>query len=390
MNRRAALANLSTLGIGAILAGLGEAQAAQGDVGQRRSKLRKIATEEAFAIPEIVNALREVVRAGGSNLDLPLLKTIYDAPAGTEPRFLPELLDLKGQRLADMNRNGVEVQVLSLTAPGVQMFDADTATSLAIVANDRLAEMVRRHPTRYAALASFAPQDPGRAIKEMERSIKTLKFNGFIVNSHTNNEYLDEQRYWPILEAAEALEAPLYIHPRAPSDGMADPFRDYRLEGAAWGYGIETGTHAVRLMLSGVLDRFPKLKIVIGHMGEALPFWMWRLDFMAAPGARAAGRTNQLKPSEYFQRNFAITTSGVEDPLALRYCIDKFGADNIMWAIDYPYQPTPPAVSFIESAPMSEDHREKIAYKNAERIFRITAGAERSLAGGYGGSGVNY
>jgi predicted TIM-barrel fold metal-dependent hydrolase len=374
MNRREALANLSALGIGATLAGLGDAQAAQGDVGQRRSKLRKIATEEAFAIPEIVDALREVVRAGGSNLDLPLLKTIYDAPAGTEPRFLPELLDLEKQRLADMDRNGVEVQVLSLTAPGVQMFDADTASSLAIVANDRLAEIVRRHPTRYAALASFAPQDPVRATKEMERSIKNLKFNGFIVNSHTNNEYLDQQRYWPILETAEALEVPLYIHPRAPSDGMAAPFRDYRLEGAAWGYGIEAGTHAVRLMLSGVLDRFPKLKIVIGHMGEALPFWMWRLDFMAAPGARAAGRTNQLKPSEYFQRNFAITTSGVEDPLALRYCIDKIGADNIMWAIDYPYQPTAPAVSFIESAPISEDHREKIAHKNAERIFRITAG----------------
>jgi predicted TIM-barrel fold metal-dependent hydrolase len=162
---------------------------------------------------------------------------------------------------------------------------------------------------------------------------------------------------------------------------MAAPFRDYRLEGAAWGYGIETGTHAVRLMLSGALDRFPKLKIVIGHMGEALPFWMWRLDFMAAPGARAAGRTNQLKPSEYFQRNFAITTSGVEDPLALRYCIDKVGADNIMWAIDYPCQPTAPAVSFIESAPMSDDHREKIAYKNAERIFALPLGAEPSLPG---------
>ena len=244
------------LSIGATLAGLGEAQASQGDVGQRRSKLRKIATEEACANPEIVTALREVVRAGGSNLDLPLLKTIYDAPAGTQPRFLPALLDLEGQRLADMDRNGVEVQVLSLTAPGVQMFDADTAASLAVVANDRLAEMVRRHPTRYAALASFAPQDPGRTTKEMERSIKNLKFNGFIVNSHTNNEYLDQPRYWPILETAEALEAPLYIHPRAPSDGMAAPFRDYRLEGAAWGYGVEAGTHAVRLLVSGVLDRF--------------------------------------------------------------------------------------------------------------------------------------
>ena len=373
MNRRTALANLAGLGVGATLASLRQAQAAQRDVGRRRGTLRKIATEEACTIPEVVNAMREVVRAGGSNLDLPLLATIYDAPAGTKPRFLTELLDLEAQRLADMDRNGVEMQLLSLTAPGVQMFDADTATSLAMVANDRLAEIVRRHPSRYAALASFAPQDPGRAIKEMERATKTLKFYGFIVNSHTNNEYLDQSRYWPILEAAEALDAPLYIHPRAPSDGMAAPFRDYRLEGAAWGYGVETGTHAVRLMLSGVLDRFPKLKVVIGHMGEALPFWMWRLDFMAAPGARAAGRTNQLKPSEYFRRNFAITTSGVEDALALRYCIDKIGADNSMWAIDYPYQPTSSAVAFIESAPISETDREKIAYKNAERIFRINS-----------------
>jgi len=374
MDRRTALASLSTLGIGATLGSLGRADAAQGVAGRAPSKLRKIATEEAFTIPEVANAFREVVRAGGSNLDLRLLSTIYDAPSGTPPRFLPELLDLEAQRLTDMDRNGVEMQLLSLTAPGVQMFDVNTGTSLAIVANDRLAEVVRRHPTRYAALASFAPQDPRRAVQEMERAIKTLRFNGFIVNSHTNNEYLDQPRYWPILEAAEDLDAPLYIHPRAPSDGMAAPFRDYRLESAAWGYGVETGTHAVRLMLSGVLDRFPKLKIVIGHMGEGLPFWMWRLDFMGAPGARAAGRTNQLKPSEYFQRNFAITTSGVEDPLALRYCIDRIGIDRIMWAIDYPYQPTAPAVAFIESAPISETDREKIAHKNAERLFRIPPG----------------
>ena len=373
MDRRTALVNLSSLGAAVALGSLGRADAEQrGDAPMAR-KLRKIATEEACTIPEVAAALRDVVRAGGSNLDLPLLATIYDAPTGTQPRFLPELLDVDSQRLADMDRHGVQMHLLALTAPGVQMFDANTASSLARVANDRLSELVRRHPTRYAALASFAPHDPRRAVQEMERAIRTLKFSGFMVNSHTNNEYLDQPRYWPILEAAEALDAPLYIHPRAPSDGMAAPFRDYRLEGAAWGYGVETGTHAVRLMLSGVLDRFPKLRIVIGHMGEALPFWMWRLDFMAAPGARAAGRRNQLKPSEYFQRHFAITTSGVEDPLALRYCIDKIGADHIMWAIDYPYQPTGPAVAFIESAPISEKQREQIAHKNAERIFRIAA-----------------
>jgi predicted TIM-barrel fold metal-dependent hydrolase len=204
----------------------------------------------------------------------------------------------------------------------------------------------------------------------MERSITNLKLNGFLVNSHTGNAYLDEQQFWPIFEAAEALGAPLYIHPRAPSDGMAAPFRDYRLEGAVWGYGVEASTHILRLIFGGVLDRFPKVQIVIGHMGEALPFWLWRLDFMGTPGARA-GRKNQLKPSEYFKRNIFITTSGVEDPLALQFCIDKIGVDRIMWAIDYPFQPSAPAASFIETAPLSDSDRAKIAYGNAEKVFKI-------------------
>jgi 5-carboxyvanillate decarboxylase len=208
----------------------------------------------------------------------------------------------------------------------------------------------------------------------MERSIKNLKFNGFIVKSHINNEYLDQQRYWPILESAEALEAPLYIHPRAPSDGMAAPFRDYRLEGAAWGYGIETGTHAVRLMLSGVLDRFPKLKIVIGHMGEALPFWMWRLDFMAAPGACAAGRSNQLKPSEYFQRNFAITTSGVEDPLALRYCTTKSGRPTLCGQSIIRTSPSLPPCRSLSRHRCPRITEKRLPIETAECIFGITVG----------------
>ena len=148
---------------------------------------------------------------------------------------------------------------------------------------------------------------------------------------------------------------------------MAAPFRDYRLEGAVWGYGIETGTHILRLMFGGVFDRFPKLQIVIGHMGEALPFWLWRLDFMGAPGARA-GRQNKLKPSEYFQCNIAITTSGVEDPSALRFCIDKIGVDRIMWAIDFPFQPTRPAVDFIVSATLSDVERKNCLWQCGEDI----------------------
>ena len=351
-----------------------------------KSRLRKIATEEAFIIPEIASAVRDVVRQGGPNLDLKLLRLIYDAPAdtGATPSaaagsrdalartFLPRLLDIGEGRLAEMDANGVDMHLLSLTVPGVQMFETATAVAFARLSNDRLSDTVRRHPTRFAGLASFAPQDPAAAAKEMERAINSLKFNGFLVNSHTQNAYLDEERFWPILEAAEALGAPLYIHPRAPSDGMAAPFRDYRMEGSIWGYGMETGTHAVRLMLSGVLDRFPRLRIVLGHMGEALPFWLWRLDYMAPPGARADLR-NQLKPSEYFSRNFAITTSGIEDPVVLRFCVDKIGIDNVMWAIDYPYQPTAPAVAFLESAPLSTADRERIAHGNAERIFGIRA-----------------
>ena len=351
-----------------------------------KSRLRKIATEEAFIIPEIAAAVRDVVRQGGPNLDLKLLRLIYDAPSGTAVApaaaggsrdglartFLPRLLDIGEGRLADMDANGVDMHLLSLTVPGVQMFAPGNAVAFARLSNDRLSEAVRRHPTRFAGLASFAPQDPAAAAKEMERAINSLKFNGFLVNSHTQNAYLDEERFWPILEAAEALGAPLYIHPRAPSDGMAAPFRDYRMEGSIWGYGMETGTHAVRLMLSGVLDRFPRLRIVLGHMGEALPFWLWRLDYMAPPGARADLR-NQLKASEYFSRNFAITTSGIEDPVVLRFCVDKIGIDNVMWAIDYPYQPTAPAVAFLESAPLSTADRERIAHGNAERIFGIRA-----------------
>ena len=301
-------------------------------------KFRRIATEEAFSIPEIAEGLREVARAPGHNLDLLLVKQIYDA-AGDTPRsrIRTALLDLEEQRIRDMDDNGVDVQLLLLTAPGVQMFDADTATDLAKIANDRLAEVIARHPTRFAGLASFAPHSPKRAAKEMERAMRELKLNGFVVNSHTNGEYLDDPKYFPVLEAAEALGGCLYIHPRAPAEGLSAPFRVYGMDAATWAYGVETGTHALRMILSGLFDRYPKLKICLGHMGEAVHFWLWRIDYMNTR-AQAEGRAPklQLKPSEYFKRNFVITTSGQESPLALDFSIKALGAENVMWAIDYP------------------------------------------------------
>jgi 2,3-dihydroxybenzoate decarboxylase/5-carboxyvanillate decarboxylase len=339
-------------------------------------KWRRIATEEAFSVKPVADGLREVSSFQASdNLDLLLVRGIYGDGTGFEKHaFLKHLLDLEGDRLRIMDETGVDMHLLSLTAPGVQMFDADTATDLAVVANDMLADVIGRHPARFSGIGSFAPHSPKRAAKEMERAINKLKLNGFVVNSHTNNDYYDDPRYWPIFEAAEALGAAIYIHPRAPSDRLAGPFRNYSMDTAFWGYGVETGTHAVRLMMGGVFERFPKLKIVLGHMGEGIPFWLWRMDFM---GGRAMndGRTKKLPllPSEYFKRNFAVTTSGVEDHRALQYTIDVLGADNVMWAIDYPYQPMAPAVKFMDTAPIPDEVKQKVYAGNAERIFHIKA-----------------
>ncbi len=335
-------------------------------------KFRKIATEEAWSIPEVAKALQTVSRYPGDSLDLLLVKGIYDGEAGYgNMGFLDGLVDTE-QRVKEMDEYGVDMHLLALTAPGVQMFDADTAVELAALANDRLAEVIRKHPGRFAGLASMAPHSPKRAAKEMERAIGQLKLNGFMINSHTNNEYLDNPKYWPILEAAEALDRPIYIHPRAASDGMAAPLRLYGMDSAMWGYGVEVGTHAVRIMASGVLDRFPKLKFVIGHMGEAVHFWLWRINFMNSRAQRI-GRApkTELSMDEYFRRNFAITTSGVEDDLALEYSIRKIGVDNVMWAIDYPYQPTAPAVAWMDRTPLSDADKAKVYGGNAERIFRI-------------------
>lgn len=338
--------------------------------------MRLIATEEAWTIPEVAAELKKVSHGPSQSLDKQLVGGIYDQEGGGTQyagvNFLGGLLDAEDTRLKQMDQYGVDMHLLALTAPGVQMFDADTAHELAVLANDRLAELTHKYPTRFAGLASFAPHSPKRAAKEMERAIKELKLNGFMVNSHTYDEYLDDPKFWPILEAAEALDRVLYIHPRAASYGFKGPLQDYGMDSAMWGYGMEVGTHAVRMMAGGVFDEFPNLKVCIGHMGEAVPFWLWRLDFMNTR-AQKAGRARKTKRSmaEYFQDNFYITNSGVEDPLALRYSIDKLGIDNVMWAIDYPYQPMEPAVKFIEDFQCTDEERHKLCHANAERVFTI-------------------
>jgi 5-carboxyvanillate decarboxylase len=327
---------------------------------------RRIATEEAFAIPEQMAALRELI-ASTKEYDPDTFLAGMQTEGG---RLTQRLLDLDDERLRIMDDAGVSMHLLAMTSTGVQQFSADKGVALAQIGNDRLAQAIKDHPGRYAGLATVTPQDPARAVKELERAITKLKLSGVMINSHTNGEYLDETKYWPILEAAASLDVPIYIHPRAPVPSMAAAYRKYQLEHAIWGYAVEVGLHAVRLILSGVFDKYPKLRIVIGHMGENIPYALYRLDYMAKnyPFDRPKLRR---PPSDYFRENFAITTSGVNWLPALKLCLEVLGPDNIMWAVDYPYQETFEAVKWLTDADLPADVKDKLFYRNAERIFRL-------------------
>lgn len=335
-------------------------------------KYRIIATEEAWAIPEQLAAMKEVADAATEyDPDLFLVGLQHTDP------IRRRLLDADGERLEIMDAAGVDVALLAMTSTGVQTLATDKAVAIAELGNDRLAEAIARHPSRYAGLATVAPQDPARAVKEMERAIRRLKLNGVMINSHTNGEYLDGEKYWPILEAAEALDVPIYIHPRAPSPAMAKPYRDYHLEHAIFGYQAETGLHALRLIMSGAFDRFPKLNIVIGHMGEGIPYWLYRIDWMATHHSMRRPKL-ELKPSGYFRRNFHITTSGVNWLPALRFCIEVLGVERVLFAVDYPYQESMEAVEWLVKADLPEGQKRKILHENAERVFHIAPGAPKS------------
>jgi 5-carboxyvanillate decarboxylase len=241
MNRREFLEDSSKMVLAGLMAGgmVGAGKTAAQTKGGKR-KYRLIATEEAFTIPEQADAFRRVATGAYSNPDLDMWRGFLVSDSNAPP-LLRRLHDLEGERIEIMNGSGVDMHVLSLTSPGVQMFDADTATGIAATANDRLAEVIRKHPDRFSGLASFAPQDPKRAAKEIDRAINKLKLNGLIVNSHTNGEYLDDRKYWPIFEAATAAKAAIYIHPR----NMPDPCAfmldaDVNLAGAIWGFQMET------------------------------------------------------------------------------------------------------------------------------------------------------
>lgn len=341
-------------------------------------KLRIIATEEAFATSAQIAAIATVA---GSATDYDPDLFLWKRMAGGGP-LTTALLDLEGERIAIMDAAGIDMQLLALTSTGVQMFDPATATTVAREANDLLAALIERHPTRFAGLATVPPQAPAEAVREIDRATNRLGLNGIMINSHTNDEYLSERKYWPILEAIEAAGVPLYIHPRAPNKFMAAAYRPDNLEYAIWGYAAETGLHGLRLITGGVFEQFPKLKVVLGHMGEGIPYWLYRIDWMhhfTGQWTETQRAKLSLTPSETFKRNFAITTSGVNWDPPLKFNIEVLGEDNIMFAVDYPYQETHEAADWIRGADIPIEAKRKIAAGNAERIFNIKVPAAETI-----------
>lgn len=284
--------------------------------------------------------------------------------------YKSRLLDLEDVRIREMDANGVDISVLSVTTPGVQVEpNRDVAVKRAKEINDYLAGVISRHQGRLAGFCHLALQDPKEAANELERAVTQLGLRGALINGHTNGEYLDHEKFWCVWERAEALGVPIYLHP-ANSPAIAPTIVGYpEMRGPAWEWGPETAGHALRIIYGGVFDRFPNATLILGHMGEALPFMLWRLDSRYA--MMRHGKPIKKMPSQYIRDNIVITTSGACDVPALICSILALGSDRILFSIDYPYESSEDSVRFIETAPISQADREKICHLNAARILRL-------------------
>ena len=330
--------------------------------------MRVIAVEEHMATGAFLHVAHGLDVVQGDETEVELMRTVENSP-GLRTR----LVDLDA-RLREMDALGQDMAVLSLNPPGVQPYPAADAVPLAREFNDALAAITRRQPGRFGGLATVTPQDPVAAATEIERAMGPLGLNGVMINSHTGGRYLDQPEFEPLLAAAEASRAPIYLHPRMPS--MLAAYRDYGMSAAVWGYQAEAGLHAMRLILSGTLDRHPGLTFVLGHLGEGIPYWLRRIDNRHAFAARTMGAATvmprlSLTPSEYFRRNFVITTSGIDDPDVLGLALSAVGADRIMFAIDYPSEDSAAAMAFLRDVPLTDDQRAAIGHRTAERVFGI-------------------
>ena len=323
--------------------------------------MRTITLEEHFTTPKFLagpgRARQEKAQKEGGRL----LK-VFD-----------QLADVGNGRIAEMDAAGIDMQVLSLTSPGAEQIEAAEAVALCRDANDFLAGVVKEHPARFAGLAVLPTAAPDKAAAELEAMVQKHKFVGAVIHGHIRGRYLDDKFFWPILEAAEKLAAPIYLHPTPPpkpvieaSYGGFAPAVTEMFAASGWGWHIETAVHIIRIVLGGAFDKFPKLQFVIGHLGEALPFMLPRLDTMPT------GVTRLKQPiSAYLRNNVHYTISGFNFPAAFLDLLLEIGVDRIMFSADHPYASMKAARDFLEQLPVSLADKERIAHGNAEKLFGL-------------------
>ncbi|MGD1002947.1 MAG: amidohydrolase family protein [Minisyncoccia bacterium] len=328
-----------------------------------KSPTRIIALEEAFLHPK----LQEVYPPEYLNSLKPVMQ---------------RLSDVGPERIRRMDAAGIDLQVLSHIQPGVQTLDRDTAIRLSKEVNDWLGGIVKQYPTRFAGFATLPTQSPQDAADELERTVKQFGFKGALINGHTQGKYMDDPSFSPLFERAQALDVPIYIHPTDPPQAIMDTYyKDYNpAMTVGWGWQVETGTHLLRLMSGGVFDRYPNLKIIVGHMGEFIPFALPRLNIALTLGNwLAAAQTGDQKGKAvmqqsvlyYMKQNVFITTSGVFDQAALIHAIAGVGIDHILFSVDEPMRDNFEAVAFLKEAQLSKEDKEKLAHGNAEHILKL-------------------
>jgi predicted TIM-barrel fold metal-dependent hydrolase len=322
--------------------------------------MRTVTVEEHFAHPEFFDGpgreFKEQARSG---------------PRGA--KLFEQLSDVGAKRLAEMDAAGIDMQLLSLQYPGTEQLEAAEAIAVARAANDFLAAAVKQHPMRFAGLAALPTGAPDKAAAELQDRVRS-GFKGAIINGHNRGRYLDDKSYWPILECAEALEAPIYLHPTRPPQAVIEasygglaPEVSWMLSGPGWGWHIETAVHVIRLIVGGAFDRFPKLQVVIGHLGEGLPFMLPRLDINMAPAL------TKLKRSfgDYLRGNVHYTFGGFFFPATFLDLLLEVGVERIMFSVDHPYGSMARGRAFLEQLPVSAADRERIAHGNAEKLFKL-------------------
>jgi len=326
------------------------------------AKLKTITLEEHFASPGWFAGPGRDFIAGLRNM----------GPGGT--RILQQLQEVGDMRIAEMDAAGIDVQVLSLSTPGIEQADVAEQVAIARESNDFLADVVKKNPKRFAGFAALPVAAPEQAADELDRRVRQQGFKGTLINGHSRGRYLDDKFFRPILERAEALNVPIYLHPTVPAKPVADVLYDgfspavsWMFAAAGWGWHIETAVHVIRMILGGVFDRYPRLQVVIGHLGEGIPFMLPRLNTTLPMGL-----TKLARPlAAYLRENVYYTFAGFNYPATFLDLLLEVGVERIMFSADHPYAPMLEARSFLDQIPVTAADRERIAYGNAERLFNL-------------------